>query len=50
MNTLLIIDGENFKGKLTTIFKESGKEKPAWHLYDFKGLFNKEKAPANRGL
>ncbi len=41
MNTLLIIDGENFKGKLKTIFKEVEKAKPAWHLYDFKGLFSK---------
>ncbi|MCX6715781.1 MAG: NYN domain-containing protein, partial [Candidatus Taylorbacteria bacterium] len=41
MNTLLIIDGENFKGKLKNIFEDAGKNKPIWHEYDFKGLFDR---------
>lgn len=41
MNTLLIIDGENFKGKLKNVFEDAGKDKPIWHEYDFKGLFDR---------
>lgn len=41
MATVLFIDGENFKGKIRSVFKESGKDKPVWHEYDFKGLFDK---------
>ena len=41
MRTVLLIDGENFKGKIKTIFKEAGKERPVWHEYDFKGLLDK---------
>lgn len=41
LNTILLIDGENFKGKLRSVFKEVGKGKPAWHEYDFAGLLNK---------
>lgn len=41
MKTLLMIDGENLKGKLKAVFKETGKDKPIWHQYDFKGLFDK---------
>jgi uncharacterized LabA/DUF88 family protein len=50
MDTVLLIDGENLKGKIKTVFKESGKEKPLWHEYDFKGLFNKvlKDIPLNR--
>ncbi len=41
MDTVFLIDGENLKGKIKTVFKEAGKGKPIWHQYDFKGLFNK---------
>lgn len=41
METVLLIDGENFKGKMKTIFKEAGKERPVWYEYDFKGLLDK---------
>ena len=41
MNTLLIIDGENLKGKLKKVFEDAGKDKPSWHKYDFKGLFDR---------
>jgi len=41
MDTFLLIDGENLKGKIKTVFKETGKGKPVWHMYDFNGLFNK---------
>ena len=41
MSTILLIDGENFKAKLADVFKEAKKEKPEWHNYDFRGLFNK---------
>ena len=38
---MLLIDGENFKGKMKAVFKEAGKERPAWSEYDFKGLLEK---------
>lgn len=41
MQTVLLIDGENFKGKIKTIFKDAGKERPVWYEYDFKGLLDK---------
>lgn len=41
MITFLLIDGENFKNKIKYVFKESGKNKPIWHSYDFKGLLDK---------
>lgn len=41
MDTTLLIDGENIKGKIKDVFKELGKKKPTWHEYDFKGLFDK---------
>lgn len=39
MKTLVLVDGENFKGKIKQIFKNLGKERPHWHYYDFLGLF-----------
>lgn len=36
-----MIDGENFKGKIKSVFKESRKDKPVWHDYDFRGLFDR---------
>ncbi len=41
MDTILLVDGENFKGKIRAVYKEAGKSKPAWYEYDFKGLLNK---------
>lgn len=41
MDTLLIIDGENFKGKLKNVFEDAGKDKPIWHEYNFKELFDR---------
>lgn len=41
METVLLIDGENFKGKMKSIFKDSGKERPVWYEYDFRGLLDK---------
>ncbi len=41
MSIVLLIDGENLKGKIKAVFKETGKEKPIWHKYNFKGLFEK---------
>ena len=41
MQTALLIDGENFKVKIKTIFKETDKERPVWYEYDFKGLLDK---------
>lgn len=50
METVLLIDGENFKGKMKSIFKEAGKERPVWHEYDFKNLLDKvlEGLPVDR--
>ena len=41
MVRLLFIDGENFKGKIKSVFKETGKGKIVWHEYDFKELLDK---------
>ena len=41
METVLFIDGENLKGKIRSVFSDAKKEKPVWHEYDFKGLFEK---------
>ncbi len=41
MAKLLLIDGENFKGKIRSVYKSMNKNKPKWHLYDFKGLLDK---------
>ena len=38
MTPAILIDGENFKGKIKGVFKDAGKDKPVWHEYDFKGL------------
>ena len=40
MQTILLIDGENFKGKIRSVFKDIGKERPVWHEYNFKGLLD----------
>lgn len=41
MTRVLFIDGENFKGKIKSVFKEEKRERPVWHKYDFKGLLDK---------
>ena len=41
METVLLIDGENLKGKMKAVFSDAKKDKPAWHEYDFKGLLDK---------
>lgn len=40
MNRILLIDGENLKGKIKTVFENQGENDLIWHNYDFKGLFN----------
>ncbi|MBI4158577.1 MAG: NYN domain-containing protein [Candidatus Yanofskybacteria bacterium] len=39
--TYLLIDGENFKRKLGAVLRSSDNKRPAWHEYNFKGLFDK---------
>lgn len=41
MQYILLIDGENFKGKLESIFLNEQRPKPCWHEYDFRGLIEK---------
>lgn len=41
METILLVDGENFKGKIKAVFKNVGKGRPIWHKYDFKGLLGR---------
>lgn len=41
MTRILLIDGENFKYKIRSVYKNAGKQKPLWHEYNFKGLFKK---------
>lgn len=37
----LLIDGENLKGKIRSVFQEIKAGKLVWNEYDFKGLFEK---------
>ena len=37
----MLIDGENLKGKIKAVFSDAKKDKPVWHEYDFKGLFDR---------
>ncbi len=37
----MLIDGENFKRKLGAVLRSSDNKRPAWHEYNFKGLFDK---------
>ncbi len=41
MQTILLVDGENLKGKMRTVFKEARKPMIVWNEYDFRGLFDK---------
>jgi len=41
MKTVLLIDGENLKGKIRAVFMNAKKERPKWYEYDFKGLFER---------
>lgn len=41
MDSILIVDWENFKRKLADVFKEEKISQPDWYQYDFKGLFEK---------
>ena len=41
MGTVLFVDGQNFKGKIKTVFEAAGKDTLVWHEYDFKGLLGK---------
>ncbi len=52
MKRILLVDGENFKGKIKAVFKEAGRERPVWNHYDFKSLFSKvlEGTPVSRSV
>jgi len=41
MRTILFIDGENFLKKVKDVFESQGKSAPDFHLYNFRGLFDK---------
>lgn len=42
MERILLIDGENFKGKIRSVIHSGeGNEDIVWHKYDFKGLLDK---------
>ena len=41
METILLVDGQNIKGKIEDVFKEAKENKPVWHQYNFRGLFEK---------
>jgi hypothetical protein len=41
MQTVLLIDGENFKGKIKEVFNSVGESHPVWHEYDFRGLLDR---------
>lgn len=40
MQTVLLIDGENFKGKIKGVFTDGGTDKPVWHQFNFRGLLD----------
>lgn len=40
METVLLIDGENFKGKIKTVFEKANLSRPAWYTYNFAGLLS----------
>jgi len=40
MESVLLIDGENLKGKIRSVF-HSDKKRIIWHEYDFRGLLHK---------
>ncbi|MBI2416123.1 MAG: hypothetical protein HYV33_05710 [Candidatus Kerfeldbacteria bacterium] len=41
MRRIVLIDGENFKAKIQSVFYHTGLAKPKWHTYDFRQLFSK---------
>lgn len=41
MITILLVDWENFKRKIGSVFKEVKQQRPQLHDYNFKGLFDK---------
>jgi len=41
MTRVLLVDGENLKGYLKSVFNNADKKRPDWHEYDFAGLFNR---------
>lgn len=41
MESVLLIDGENFKKKIKDVFGSYGQAKPIWNKYDFNSLFEK---------
>jgi uncharacterized LabA/DUF88 family protein len=41
MKRILLIDGENFKGKIKSVLRAEGVNDLIWHEYDFKRLFEK---------
>jgi uncharacterized LabA/DUF88 family protein len=36
---MMLVDGENFKGKIKNVCNELGIDHPLWHEFDFKKLF-----------
>ena len=41
MNSILLIDGQNFLEKIKSVLKEGGHTQPKWHEFNFKKLFDK---------
>jgi len=41
MKRILLIDGENLKGKIKAVFDIQREGNLVWHNYNFKGLFEK---------
>jgi uncharacterized LabA/DUF88 family protein len=41
MENILLIDGENIKGKIKDALRVAQKDKPIWHEYNFRGLFDR---------
>jgi uncharacterized LabA/DUF88 family protein len=40
VDTVLLVDGENFKRKIDAVFRIHGQERPQWHRYEFRTLLN----------
>ena len=41
MAATLLIDGENFKGKIKEVCAATKQSRPVWHTYDFKTLLSR---------
>jgi len=49
MRNILLVDGENFKKKIESVFEEEGEGEPDWSSYNFRGLIDHVLSGINLG-